>query len=842
MSISNGMKFRWSRYIPRVGKDGKPFRPHPKQLALLMMPYREVLMTGTAGSGKVLFDGSEILTPYGFKKGKDLKLGDMVNNPDGSYSRVIQLHPRKSYKVWRVFFNDNTFTDVAEGHLWLAWKAGQGRKIEGQRGFGENYAEVVETKTLKEWSDKANEQNKKGVRANYPLIPICQEQRFNLFRRNVCSLDPYILGYWLGDGCTKGNSKSVVLTTGDNQHLEKYLNDLGYHYVKHSEKDYALVKNSGTEFRKYLKELGLINAKSSSKFIPKEYLYGSIERRWGVIQGLMDTDGTVDKTGNLSFTSTSQQLAEDVKTLVQSLGGTATITEKIPYYKDSQGKRVYCSTAYTLYMKHREPWKFFKLNRKVERCTKEPQTMYRRVTEVRVLESEKKGRCITVSHPNGLYLTNDFIVTHNSDAILMAACQYLDCPNYNALIIRPTISDSKLAQSIYDRARKWFNPFVETGEVKHDGSTSTFTFPSGATIAFSYLKTELSHFRYQGTEFDFIAFEELTLYQRDQYTFLFRSLRSMEGSIIPPRMWSSTNPTGVGMDWVKQRFRITWDEDLEEWVGKHPLRKIIQCYTSDNPSLGKNYIYSLNELDPVTRAQLRDGDWSTGAMSRFKPWYFKDRWITRGKYFSALSSRKSWHRDTCEIFFSVDPAGTQRSMPGGLVFQQNRQPCWSVIGVWARTPDNYLLLLDIVRKQCEIPEMIHWLTKAARVYKPSRIICERNGMGIGVTQIAAMLGLPINPVWTSVDKINNASDAMIRAERQTIILPEDAPWLDDFESEVLNWMGAPNEVDDQVDVLANAAKYVQQQVGGSEIEYINEVDEIPEMMGGWSNGATPGML
>lgn len=423
-----------------------------------------------------------------------------------------------------------------------------------------------------------------------------------------------------------------------------------------------------------------------------------------------------------------------------------------------------------------------------------------------------------------------------SDAMLMSACQYLDRPNYNALIIRPTISDSKLSQSVFDRAKSWFRPFTETGEVKLDSSTNTFMFPSGATMAFSYLKTELSHFRYQGTEYDFIGFEELTLFMRDQYTFLFRSLRSVEGSDIPPRMRSTTNPTGIGMDWVKQRFRITWSEELQEWVGLHPQRKIIQCYTRDNPSLGKGYIYSLNELDPITRAQLRDGDWSTGTFSRFKPWYFTDRYTVRGRYFSALESRKTWHRDSCEIFFSVDPASSQRAMPGGIALQQNREPCWSVIGVWAKTYDNYLLLLDVIRKQCEIPELLQRMMQAARVYKPTRIVCEKNGLGAGVTQVASFLGLPIDPLWTSVDKVKNATNALIRAERKTIILPEEAPWLDEFEMEVLNWIGAPNEIDDQVDILSNAANYVQQCVGGAEREYENEEAEMPDIVGGWRNG------
>ena len=363
-----------------------------------------------------------------------------------------------------------------------------------------------------------------------------------------------------------------------------------------------------------------------------------------------------------------------------------------------------------------------------------------------------------------------------------------------------------------------------------------FTFPSTARLSISYLRTELDHLRYQSTEFDFIGLEELTLFEEFQYTFMFRSLRNAAGSKIPLRMRSSTNPTGTGVDWVRKRFRITWDEELQHWIGKHPYRKVIQAFYQDNPSLNPNYIYSLNELDPITRAQLRDGDWSIGDYSRFKQSWFADRYVARGSYFSALKSQKTWHKATVEIFITIDPAGTQRSLPGGLNIHKNKGPAWSVIAIWAKTSDNYLLLLDVIRKQCEIPELLQRMVDAAKVYKPQRIIAERNGLGLGVTQIGSFLGLPIDELHTSVDKIRNASNAMFRASKGKIILPDDAPWLDEFEDEVFTWMGTPNETDDQIDALSNAANYAQSCVGGQEREYETDIVSSPLLRGRWTNG------
>src|SRR5258708_395115 len=92
----------WSKYVPE--------QPSAKQLAFLMCPHREVLFGGAAGGGKILARDGVILTPFGFKQCKDLKVGDRVNNPDGTTCRIIQLHPWQKLDKYRVHFHDGTFT------------------------------------------------------------------------------------------------------------------------------------------------------------------------------------------------------------------------------------------------------------------------------------------------------------------------------------------------------------------------------------------------------------------------------------------------------------------------------------------------------------------------------------------------------------------------------------------------------------------------------------------------------------------------------------------------------------------------------------------------------------
>lgn len=837
------LKPRWSKYIPKTNFEGKKYKPTAKQIAFLMLPHMEAMFGGSAGSGKIVGQNDSVLTPFGFKKCPDLRVGDLVNNPDGSVARIIQLKAWETLPKWTVFFNDGSKLEVAEEHLWLAWRSGKKKKRDNEGTFGEESAEVITTRELKEWSDAAREQKKNGVkRPHWPLIPVCKPQKFNVSGKYPIKSDPYLIGVLLGDGCITDNN--LRITTSGEDYWNHWQHEIPSTCAKYDGNKTIIPR--GKTRRLLIEELTrykLLGTNSKTKFIPRILKCGSVKTRVAVLQGLMDTDGTVDTQGHLSFTSISEQLTDDVKFLVQSLGGTATKTIKAePFYTDKYGNKIVCNEAFVLYIKLPKTILPFRMERKLDRFSAGNDSLiHRRVVKV-VPKGTITGRCISVSHPNGLYITNDFIVTHNSEVLLISALQYVDIPHYSAIIFRRAITDSQLAGGIYDRAIEWLAPFIATGEVKHDGRTSTFTFPSGATLTIAYLRTELDHFRYASAEFQFIGFDELTQFEEMQYTFLFSRLRRKKGSKIPLRVRSGTNPCGIGVAWVKKRFQIYFNKERQRWEGQHPHRKFIPSFFKDmEDNVDISYLMSLQALDPMTRRQMKDGDWSTEDAARFKQSYFATRWTTSGSYFSLLGQTKAWHKDTCEIFASVDAAASQQSLPGGLSVKRNKGPCWSVIGFWAKTPDNYMLLLDVIRRQCEIPELLELLYRGAIVYKPNRIIVEKNGLGTGVCQIAASRGFPIDEVWSSSDKISNAAYAITRAEQGKLILPDYAPWLDEYEDELFNWMGTPNELDDQVDMTAKAGIYVHGCIGSTErVIYQEVIDMLPATRGGWNNGIVSG--
>lgn len=236
-----------------------------------------------------------------------------------------------------------------------------------------------------------------------------------------------------------------------------------------------------------------------------------------------------------------------------------------------------------------------------------------------------------------------------SDALLMAALQYVDVPGYSALILRRTWADLTLPGAIMDRANDWL---AGTPAQKRDGGRY-WIFPSGARLQFGYLQRENDRLRYQSAEFQFIAFDELTQWPHEStYNYLFSRLRqpsiecvtchvplnrfqvgravryahepghpcpkptpdskvvaqykaSADGMTIfevPLRMRAGTNPGGPGMNWVKGRF--------VDPATRVPDAYFVRSLLQDNPSLNqKSYREQLARLSPVDRERLLNGDW-----------------------------------------------------------------------------------------------------------------------------------------------------------------------------------------------------------------------------------------
>ena len=199
-----------------------------------------------------------------------------------------------------------------------------------------------------------------------------------------------------------------------------------------------------------------------------------------------------------------------------------------------------------------------------------------------------------------------------TDALLMAALQYVDTPGYAALLLRRTFADLALPGAIMDRSHEW----LRGTDAVWSEREKTWTFPSGATLTFGYLAADGDKYRYQGSELTFCGFDELTQFTQEQYTYLFSRLRRLEGMSIPLRMRAASNPGGIGHGWVYERFLPDLTPEAVEHRRKTD-RIFIPARLGDNPHIDQlTYRRGLAELGDVERAQLEEGLWVTDHSAR----------------------------------------------------------------------------------------------------------------------------------------------------------------------------------------------------------------------------------
>jgi predicted phage terminase large subunit-like protein len=237
-----------------------------------------------------------------------------------------------------------------------------------------------------------------------------------------------------------------------------------------------------------------------------------------------------------------------------------------------------------------------------------------------------------------------------SAGMLMAALQYVHVPGYAALLLRRSYSDLAMPGALISRSHEW----LQGTAASWDGVQHQWRFPSGATVAFGYLDTENDKYRYQSAEFQFIGPDELTQFTETQYRYMFSRLRRPEGLDVPLRMRSATNPGGIGHEWVKQRFID----------GGGCNRLFIPATLEENPHLDRAaYEETLQQLDPVTRRQLRHGDWDVRPEGNL----FKREWFAgRIKNESAEMVRRVryWDLAATEPKAGQDPDYTASCLMG----------------------------------------------------------------------------------------------------------------------------------------------------------------------------------
>jgi ATP-dependent DNA helicase RecG len=355
------------------------------------------LLQGEVGSGKAQPIHSLVLAPSGFKRMGAIEVGDEVVNPTGEITVVTGVFPQGLRDTWRVVLSDGTSVECDDEHLWLVktscgWHRG-------------DTAHVKTTHELRGDLTKRNGSSKWYIPVAAPVELECGDER---------PLDPYLLGLLLGDGSFRANLR---FSTADEQIVEAVSETLPPDcYLKRDPSrphDYLIRRRfRANQYDPHpvaaaLKRLGLRGARSCDKYVPRAYLVAPIKVRHAVLQGLLDTDGTLNakRGSNVTFLSASKQLASDVQWLAASLGGVARLRQT------TKGGKV----SHLVSIRLPNDYPPFRLLRKADLL--KPLTKYHHLRRaIRRIEyvGSRPVQCISVAHPNQLYVTDHFAVTHNT--------------------------------------------------------------------------------------------------------------------------------------------------------------------------------------------------------------------------------------------------------------------------------------------------------------------------------------------------------------------------------------------------------------------------------------------
>ena len=362
----------------------------------------------SAGKAQPLW--SKIKTPFGWTTMGEIKVGDEVATPDGKTAKVIGLYPQGMKPIKRLTFKDGRTAEACDDHLWEVycpswhatkrpWRIETTRNIEKMLALGK----TVKVRLPKEIETKQSTE-----------LPI----------------DPYTMGALIGDGCFVLPG-SISLTCFDMEIVDRIKKNLAEGYILRERRDGTFffvfgsessrfsgnkvgTKESWNLYVKVMEDLGLKGKKSHDKFIPEIYLNGTVQDRYDLLQGILDTDGCASPDGCATFRTSSEKLAKDVIDLVRSLGGWAKISRhESSYTKD--GCKTITGHNFNVSIKHRYPRQLFSLNRKKERMPVKHKSFQQTITLARIEDVGcHESQCIMIDHPEHLYLTDNYVVTHNT--------------------------------------------------------------------------------------------------------------------------------------------------------------------------------------------------------------------------------------------------------------------------------------------------------------------------------------------------------------------------------------------------------------------------------------------
>lgn len=510
----NALKYKWE------------FWARPDQLMPdLTDPWDIWMILSGRGWGKLLTLSEKILTTSGWSTMGDLTAGDYVFAPDGSPTLVIGAYDTEVVDEYILKFSDGVEISAADTHEWVTWTY-HDRKIHnnrGRRSLPTNWWEPLEpdlgvrgllteygpqVRTTQNIADTLRVRN--GSKVNH-LIPLTKPLQFPEIETAV---DPYMLGQWLGDGCS--NYACIACPEQDFIEIRKYIEGGGY-TIKQGITDKIKWNIGGLTSGLRREEV------FKNKHIPAKFEFASYTQRLDLVQGLMDSDGSVHSYGgthrNCIFTNTNKQIIDMMMKLLRSLGQKPVLSRSESW---SYGDRPLVRYKDRFDIKFTPTIPVFKLPRKL--IASLPKQHVRSTiignTSRTIVDVVKTGRkvpmrCIKVAHPSSLFLVGEGLIpTHNTRTGAEAIRTLMtDNPNSRVGIIGMTAG--AVRDTCYEGTSGLVEVMPSSEILKYNRSLGQLTLKNGSR-SFSFSGADPEKLR--GFQSSYLWMDEISSFQYPQET------------------------------------------------------------------------------------------------------------------------------------------------------------------------------------------------------------------------------------------------------------------------------------------------------------------------------------
>jgi predicted phage terminase large subunit-like protein len=731
--------------------------------------------------GKLVADDTRVPTPDGWVRHGDLRPGSVVFHPSGRQVKVAEVHEPAMASL-RVHFSDHTSILVHPAHEWTVWDRKRGRWL------------TMETRQLAAVPLSSGPPGKRGhwYRFFLPLREALDCPDVDL------PVEPYTLGVWLGDGST---TKPAITHHPDDCYEMAYTATAR---CVHPTTGIITTYYSG-QMQRDLREAGVFG----NKHIPAAYLRASTRQRRALLAGLIDTDGHVSASGQVSFDNANEGLVRSTAELIRTLGYRAHVHRPTPPKLSSSGIQGKLAMWRVTFTPHDQG------PARLERKAAVRLGGARKRTSITAIAAEAPnvGRCITVDTDDGLYLVGEgMLPTHNSER----------CSRFFPLWTLTQDAGTRVAIVSYsdDIARRWgwqLRLDVETfsgAEDQIDLGLRLYERPAAGywrvrgthgSVSCVGIAGSLS-----GKAVDLLIIDDphKDLEQANSVKYRERAWRFWQAVAIP-RLGPNSKVLLMTTRWHESDLagKLLETEGDKAAGGKWRVVSIpAQCENPKTDLLGRaegEYMTSARGRTAKDWEERRKdvGEYVWAALFQQRPapaegnlfkrlwWRY---WTPAGEHRIYLGGRVADLRDSWR-FGTVDLAASTRTSAD-----------YTVIAAWARTLAGDLVLLDVTRAQ--IGEEQHFAQARPLVerWQLDTLFAEASQYGFTLVKEATQSGVPVSPVQAEQDKLSRALPYSAWCSGGRVWLPAGAHWLPTWIDEHAAFPAAAH--DDTVDVGSLATR------------------------------------